>query len=258
MATDPGVNQGKTAFLEDFLPANRDASQDSINEAWRATGNEGSLSESLISKTRSRLKIAKKRAVRGGAYDGPKAKGKAKSSPKGSKPKGAAKAGEAPARANGPDGGKGPNKTAFIRERLGEDDSLGAVAIRRAWTEAGNEGSISDNLYYSTKRDLGLTGRRSSGESAPAGASQPEAFEAGSAAVVGREVAPQGPNGRVGATTEAVRGESSGSGDLSRVIDEVEAGIDDLIFTLKVNGGMPEVEAALRAARRLLTRSTGE
>ena len=41
----------------------------------------------------------------------------------------------------------------------------------------------------------------------------------------------------------------------SRVVDEVEAGIDQLMFTLKLNGGMPEVEAALRAARRLLTRS---
>ena len=47
------------------------------------------------------------------------------------------------------------------------------------------------------------------------------------------------------------------SGDLGRVVDEVEAGIDDLIFILKVNGGMPEVEAALRAARRLLVRSNG-
>ena len=40
-------------------------------------------------------------------------------------------------------------------------------------------------------------------------------------------------------------------------MDEVEAGIDDLMFTLKLNGGMPEVEEALRAARRLLTRSGG-
>ena len=41
------------------------------------------------------------------------------------------------------------------------------------------------------------------------------------------------------------------------MIDGVEAGIDHLIFTHKVNGGMPEVEAALRAARRLLTGGHG-
>ncbi len=46
-------------------------------------------------------------------------------------------------------------------------------------------------------------------------------------------------------------------GNMMRMVDQVEAGIDDLIFTLKVNGGMPEVEAALRAARRLLVRSHG-
>ena len=51
--------------------------------------------------------------------------------------------------------------------------------------------------------------------------------------------------------------ETIASVDLGRVVDEVEAGIDDLMFMLKVNGGMPEVEAALRAARRLLTRSHG-
>lgn len=41
------------------------------------------------------------------------------------------------------------------------------------------------------------------------------------------------------------------------LVDEVEAGIDELIFILTLNGGMPEVEEALRAARRMLTRSNG-
>ena len=58
-----------------------------------------------------------------------------------------------------------------------------------------------------------------------------------------------------GSTAKAVRGESSDSGGMSRLVDEVEAGIDELMFTLKLYGGMPEVEAALRAARRLLTRN---
>src|SRR4051812_46702289 len=110
MATGNGVNQGKTAFLEEFLPANRDADEAVVNEAWRASGKEGKVSESLISKTRSRLKIAKKRAARGGAGAGPKAKGKA-GSPKGSGAKGAAKAGQAPARADGRGTGTGPRKT---------------------------------------------------------------------------------------------------------------------------------------------------
>ena len=56
-------------------------------------------------------------------------------------------------------------------------------------------------------------------------------------------------------TASALGRETIAFVDLGRVVDEVEAGIDDLMFMLKVNGGMPEVEAAWRAARRLLSRS---
>jgi hypothetical protein len=57
------------------------------------------------------------------------------------------------------------------------------------------------------------------------------------------------------ATSGAIR---SSKVDRNRMLDEVESGIDHLIFTLKLNGGMPEVESALRAARRLVTLSHGK
>ncbi len=41
------------------------------------------------------------------------------------------------------------------------------------------------------------------------------------------------------------------------MLDELEAGIDDLMFRLKVNGGLPEAEAKLREVRRILTRGQG-
>lgn len=53
MATGPGVNQGKSAFLEVFLPGNRDADMDEVNSAWNAAGNPGIISESLYGKIRS-------------------------------------------------------------------------------------------------------------------------------------------------------------------------------------------------------------
>ena len=56
-------------------------------------------------------------------------------------------------------------------------------------------------------------------------------------------------------TTKTKPSESSNPG---KVADEVEAGIDDPMYMLKDSGGMPEVEAALRAARRLLYRNQGE
>src|SRR3954467_13767691 len=37
MATGPGVNQGKTAFLEELLPGNKDADLDAINRAWKSS-----------------------------------------------------------------------------------------------------------------------------------------------------------------------------------------------------------------------------
>ena len=93
------------------------------------------------------------------------------------------------------------------------------------------------------------------GESEPVGTSEPKASEAGTALGV-RDEAPQVPDARPAATDDGGI-VARATGDLGRVVDKVEAGIDDLMFTFKVNGGMPEVEAALRAARRLLVRSQG-
>src|SRR3954464_10731417 len=81
MATGQGTNQGKTAFVEAFLPENRDADHMMVSEAWRAAGNQGTVSESLVSKTRSRLKRGQAGAVKGGAKraaSGPAAKVKAR------------------------------------------------------------------------------------------------------------------------------------------------------------------------------------
>src|SRR3954469_23468543 len=86
MATGPGVNQGKTAFLEGFLPGNRDANLDAVNRAWNAAGNEGTISESLFGKVRSKLGLTGKRGEDGGVAEetaGPAREGKAGPSPKG-------------------------------------------------------------------------------------------------------------------------------------------------------------------------------
>ena len=56
MATGTGVNQGKTAFVENFLTIDPDAAFAAVNQAWKSAGNDDSVSESLVSKTRSRLK----------------------------------------------------------------------------------------------------------------------------------------------------------------------------------------------------------
>jgi len=250
MATGPGVNQGKTAFVEEFLVGHRDADHPAVNEAWKAAGNDGTVSESLVSKARSRLKLAGKRGARGGADAGPTAKGKAKSSPKGAKGKSAPKAKEAPSRPNGPEGGPGPSKSAFVVEVLGREPEANVAAVNRAWSASGNAGTISASVFFKVKRELGQPRRRTLGESASAGAS-------GADHTVEGGDAPPVSNGQETSIATTNRAVTAPIGDRERLVDDVEAGIDDLIFTLKANGGMPEVEAALRAARRLMTRSNG-
>ena len=156
MATGNGVNQGKTAFLEEFLPENRDADEAAVNQAWRAEGHDDDISGSLVSKTRSRLKIPKKRGATAGADAGSKAKGKAK--PKGAKGKATSKAEEAPPQPDGREGDTGPSKSAFVEELLGREPEANVAAVNRAWSAAGHEGQISPSVFYKVKRELGVTG----------------------------------------------------------------------------------------------------
>src|SRR3954465_5700631 len=122
MATGPGINQGKTAFLEGFLPGNRDADLDAVNRAWNAAGNEGTISESLFGKIRSKLGLTGKRGTNGGpseAEGGPAREGMARSSPEGSK--GASRAEGALSQPSGREGDTGPSKSACREEVLGRE-----------------------------------------------------------------------------------------------------------------------------------------
>lgn len=157
MATGPGCNQGKTAFLKEFLPANRDASQELINEAWWA---------------------------------------------------------------------------------------------------AGHEGSISDSVFYKIKRELAEDGGRSTGKSGPTRASSPETLKVVPAAGEMADTTRR-PEGLGDATGTRAGVGAAPTWNRERLVDEVEVRIDELMFTLKLNGGMPEVKEAQRVARRLLTRSAG-
>ena len=174
MATGPGVNQGKTPFVAEFLSVNPDATLATVNEAWKSAGNEGTVSESLVGKTRSKLKLTGKKGTNGGSSEAITGSAAQSKSPKGTKGRGASKAEEALSPPNGREGGTGSSKSAFVEEMLGRDPKANVKAINRAWTAAGNEGTISDTVVYKTKRELGVTGSRSPGESASAGASKPE------------------------------------------------------------------------------------
>jgi hypothetical protein len=254
MATGPGVNQSKTAFVEEFLSGNPGSSFATVNEAWKSAGNEGTVSESLVGKTRSKLKLTGKKGTNGASSE-PKTGSAARSkSPKGTKGKGASKTEAALSPPTGREGGTGLSKSAFVEEMLGRDPKANVKAINRAWTAAGNEGTISDTVVYKTKRSLGATGRRSPGESATAGASKLESSRTMVSAVEETRSQAKGEQD-LAKTTATMTSQGNGHG---RVLDEIEGEIDELMFRLKGLGGFDEVQEALRAARRLLIRSHGE
>src|ERR1700733_9191189 len=57
------VNQGKTPFVEKYFASHPDGNLESVNEAWTAAGNAGSLSESLVGKVRARLGLTGKKKI---------------------------------------------------------------------------------------------------------------------------------------------------------------------------------------------------
>jgi hypothetical protein len=258
MATGPVVNQGKTVFLEEFLPENRDADEDSVNEAWRASGNEGKVSESLISKTRSRLKIPKKRSSKVREDVGSKAKKMAK--PKEAKGKARAMAEEIPSQPAGQESDRGPSKSSFVEELLGRDPGANLKAVNEAWASSGHEGQISPSIYYKIKRERVGTGETSPttsrSESVPSKAAPetspktpktdkaPSLLEAASSPIH-PETASSDP-------TPTLTHPSGGHG---RELHEIEGEIDELMFRLKGLGNFADVQEALRVARRLLVRS---
>jgi hypothetical protein len=158
--------------------------------------------------------------------------------------------------------GRGVNqgKTTFVEDQLRQNGKVKLESINEAWSAAGNVGSISPSLVQKVRARFRLT-RKKRG---PAGGSKSE--EATGASPESRprrgrprkaESAPRS-NGRDASPVSASEASAVHAGDRDRVLDEVEGGIDELIFTLKAAGGLPEVEAALRAARRILSRSHGE
>ena len=55
MASEVGRDQGKSAFVRDVLTKDRQANHEAVNRAWTKAGHAGTISESLVSKIRSRM-----------------------------------------------------------------------------------------------------------------------------------------------------------------------------------------------------------
>ncbi|MBV8074917.1 MAG: hypothetical protein JO284_00860 [Planctomycetaceae bacterium] len=165
--------------------------------------------------------------------------------------------------------GRDQGKSAFVRDVLTQDRQANHEAVNRAWSAAGHAGTISESLVGKIRSELGLTGQP-----------RPGARDTESAKSAGRSAAPatrRGSGPKKGGGRPPAQGDErpvpqetaseaepqgsvsqSGGDDRTRVLTRLEGQIDELLFAIKVAGGLPEFEEALRRTRRILARSHGE
>jgi hypothetical protein len=165
--------------------------------------------------------------------------------------------------------GSDQGKSAFVGDVLTKDNQANTEAVNWAWTKAGHAGTISESLVNKIRSRMGLTGQPRPGArvTESAGSAEPPAAPAtrqrtGPKRVGGRSPA-KGDERPVPQVTESEAepqeaGSQSGGDDRTRVLTRLEGQIDEMLFEIKVAGGLPEFEEALRRARRILARSHGE
>ncbi len=206
---------GKTSFVKDFLNTNPQGNTKAINEAWQAAGFEGTISPTLVNKTRVKMNLTG--SLRGNS----KTAAKGKSAPR--LPKTATAT---------------PGKTSFLKEFLHDNPQGNVKAVNEAWQAAGFDGTISTALVYKVRASLGLTGnlsgktKKSKAKATSTGKKLGRPRREPMAPVAGQ------PRGRKSARTLA--------------LTELEADIDRLIFKVMGVGDLTQIEDSLRQARRQL------
>jgi hypothetical protein len=144
-------------------------------------------------------------------------------------------------------------KTAFVREVLKNNPYANAQDVIDQWQAEGHEGSISGTLVNKQRSLMGLAGnlrgrrrrRRSASATGETGPStrkkrgrKPKSTTAAGAGVAS--------NGR------SANGSRVRAGGRHNQLVALEADLDHLLFKVMNLGELPEIEASLRKARRLL------
>jgi hypothetical protein len=222
--------EGKGAFIEQLLRQDPYATFKSVNEAWAASGHEGTISQTLVNKMRSAAGLSGNLRTKEKAAT-PVAAKTAKPAPTGKK------RGRKP-KVKARDQGKTP----FVREFLSDHPQGNVKAVNEAWQAAGFDGTISHTLVNKMRAQLGLTGnlRGKVGKTEPAsrttlstGKKRGRRPKGTSSATPGGET-----RGRRSARTLGLLG--------------LEGDIDRLLFKVMDVGDLPQIEESLRHARRIL------
>jgi hypothetical protein len=135
-----------------------------------------------------------------------------------------------------------PGKTDFVREYLSHHPDATFRDVNEAWTGAGMPGTISHPVVSEVRKEMGTSGKprartrkASAAETAPTGKRR------------GRKPRSQARETPTTAVQPGVQETTQAAALLA-----VEVEIDKLIFQVMRLGDLPEVETALRSARRAL------
>ena len=161
-------------------------------------------------------------------------------------------------------------KTEFVRDHMKANPKCNVGSINEAWQAGKNEGSISESLIHKVRAEF-KHGTKNAGRKAVKKGSVKTVKTAPKRRVImpttpalqalmskSRPKNPSLTNVKHAVSVAPSPYKTSSTDDRSRVLDRIEAEIDEVIFILMGLGGFAEVESALRAARRLLTRSHAE
>jgi hypothetical protein len=138
---------------------------------------------------------------------------------------------------------KRQGKSMFVKETLHDNPDANAQAVNEAWKSAGMDGSISATLVSKIRSRMGLTGKRGRRRKArnSAAANVRNATSGKRRGRPPKSAANQANGMRVSST----RGRKS-------TLEALEVEFDRLLLKVVESGSLPEVENALRKARRLL------
>ncbi|QDV38774.1 hypothetical protein [Tautonia plasticadhaerens] len=156
--------------------------------------------------------------------------------------------------ATSPNNGSPTSKTDFVNAYLDGNPTGGAKAVNEAWAAAGHEGKISDTLVHRLRSEKGLTGNRPPGREPGSG----NGTSARSPASRARPARRRGRPSRYSPAADRPATKAAPPPPPRSAAEDggLEAEFDRLLF--RVMGlGMPDVEEAIRHARRLLVLREG-
>jgi hypothetical protein len=133
----------------------------------------------------------------------------------------------------------------FVKEVLLDNPLANTRAVNEAWRSAGMVGTISPTLVHTMRSQMKLTGNIRSGRRKRTG----DAATTNSGRAAGGK--------RRGRPPKAVTAQADGLGKVGTrrqrdTLTDLEADLDRLLFKVMDLGTLPEIEDALRKARRRL------